>query len=68
MGSSFILSAVYRFGTLKVHLVLILSRQSVDGGYNQTSQKSRALRSDTETPQVTHFGYLGFIFWCMPFL
>ena len=29
---------------------------------------TRSLCSDTETPQVTHFGYLGFIFWCMPFL
>ena len=29
---------------------------------------ARAPCSDTETPQVTHFGYLGFIFWCMPFL
>ena len=29
---------------------------------------TRPLCSDTETPQVTHFGYLGFIFWCMPFL
>ena len=28
---------------------------------------TRSLCSDTETPQVTHFGYLGFIFWCMPF-